>query len=441
MAVPKWVKVALPAAAMGLGWGIRGVFGHQRGAMAPGALLGLALGVVSDNPEVRKAALRLGAIGSSAMAFGGKMTYGQTIGLTLEEEYKDQRVLGYTGLAIKGAVWIGLAGAFLGMGVSKKRYSALEVGALLLAMFGAYQVGVKQLNRPHQPPDKLPAIYFSKRTDPVPRPESWGGFWAALLLLEAYLLARGDRDAAKLGAWGMLAGGLGFPAGQAVQAWGRLSKPFGPAGEDWVDWWKAMEVTFGTVAGGVMGYGFSKLEHRFEPEFSQNLPLFAELATRGLWMLCYEGAMQDKPTLAQGVDTPLLGMWLPMTGVFGGKLWPWTMVWTCPTFFNADKLVRWQMRPEHAAWPVRELVRFGVIADGAGLGWLSRKSPAQAKVALVFQAWEQTAITLIGELKQNPETGALSIPSKPGQLNQALFASLALAVTFMTLLASPGDVG
>ena len=38
--------ILLPALAMGLGWGIRGQFGHETGAMVPGALVGLALAVV-----------------------------------------------------------------------------------------------------------------------------------------------------------------------------------------------------------------------------------------------------------------------------------------------------------------------------------------------------------------------------------------------------------
>jgi hypothetical protein len=55
------------------------------------------------------------------------MTYGQTIGLTqdpaLVGNYAALR-WGLLGLAIKGGIWIGFAGVFLGMGLGGVRYRA-----------------------------------------------------------------------------------------------------------------------------------------------------------------------------------------------------------------------------------------------------------------------------------------------------------------------------
>jgi hypothetical protein len=39
----QFVLVVLAALSMSVGWGLRGDYGHETGAMMPGALLGLAL--------------------------------------------------------------------------------------------------------------------------------------------------------------------------------------------------------------------------------------------------------------------------------------------------------------------------------------------------------------------------------------------------------------
>lgn len=71
--------VVFPALAMCLGWGIRGQFGGESGAMVPGALVGLSLALLSGWQG--RDALRLAAVGAFACSFGGMMTYGQTLGL------------------------------------------------------------------------------------------------------------------------------------------------------------------------------------------------------------------------------------------------------------------------------------------------------------------------------------------------------------------------
>ena len=57
--------------------------------------------------------------------FGGNMTYGQTLGLTQNApvigNWEALR-WGLLGTTIKGAIWIGFAGLFLGMGLGGKRY-------------------------------------------------------------------------------------------------------------------------------------------------------------------------------------------------------------------------------------------------------------------------------------------------------------------------------
>ena len=134
------------------------------------------------------------------------------------------------GLAIKGGVWIGFAGTFLGMGLSGKRYDCKTLIGLFAMMVALLFLGVHFLNRPFDIPNReLPTLYFSddwRWEDDVtkPRRECWGGLWAALIgLLVVVFLFKKDSLALKLGCWGILAGALGFPCGQMIQAsnaWG-----------------------------------------------------------------------------------------------------------------------------------------------------------------------------------------------------------------------------
>lgn len=104
-----------------MGWGIRGQYGHETGAMIPGLLVSLVLVMFFCPRAATLLALRAVAFGTIAMGFGGTMTYGQTIGLTQNASLiGNWAALGWgmLGLAIKGAIWIGLAGLFLGMGLS-----------------------------------------------------------------------------------------------------------------------------------------------------------------------------------------------------------------------------------------------------------------------------------------------------------------------------------
>jgi hypothetical protein len=244
--------VFVPALSLSLGWGIRGQYGGQRGALIAGALFGLALGVVSGHSSP----MRFAAVAAVAMSFGGAMTYGQTIGLTHDEPRSPTYWLGMTGLAVKGVVWMGNAGVWIGIASGYAMYAPVEVVLLAVGQFLLGLAGVGLLNRPHDPPERLPRIYFSKRYDEKPRVEWWGGLLVGYigLLLYAFIVKH-DVFAAGLGLFGAV-GGFGFPLGQSVQAWARYREPFGRRVQRWCDWWKAMELTFGFVAGATIAFGW-----------------------------------------------------------------------------------------------------------------------------------------------------------------------------------------
>jgi hypothetical protein len=122
-----WRPVLFGALAGGMGWGIRGQYGHETGAMIAGLLVSLVLVKICCPHAALLPAARAVAWTTIAIGFSGAMTYGQTIGLTqdpaLVGNYAALR-WGLLGLAIKGGIWIGFAGVFLGMGLGGVRYRA-----------------------------------------------------------------------------------------------------------------------------------------------------------------------------------------------------------------------------------------------------------------------------------------------------------------------------
>ena len=79
---PAWQAVLFPALAGAMGWGIRGQYGHETGAMIAGVLIGLTLLLLFGRGAKVEEGARAAALGAVALGIGGSMTYGQTIGLT-----------------------------------------------------------------------------------------------------------------------------------------------------------------------------------------------------------------------------------------------------------------------------------------------------------------------------------------------------------------------
>ena len=265
-------SILLTAMAGAMGWGIRGQYGHETGAMIAGVLVSLVLVLLHCPQAASLPAARAVAFGTIAMGIGGSMTYGQTIGLTQNPEVIGNWEAwrwGMLGLGIKGAIWIGFAGLFLGMALGGQRYSGRDVFRLMLGMFVLYAAGWWMLNQPFDPANRiLPRVYFSAswRWQPEagdalrPRPEVWGGLLVALIGAWAWAAwARGDRLARNLALWGIV-GGLGFPIGQCLQSWHAWNRDFFTSGiwatfDPVMNWWNWMETTFGAFMGASLGLG------------------------------------------------------------------------------------------------------------------------------------------------------------------------------------------
>ncbi len=242
-------------------WGMRGaVIGGEKGAMLPGAFIGLVFGWFSGYGILTTA-----AAGLMGMTFGGTETYGETIGFALHrgrEDYNPRK--GYTGLAFKGALWFSVCGAFLGIALSRGIYSSTEIFVFCLLIPVMQILGQFIFNRPCKPSEnKFPKFYFSKT-----RREEWGGNLLMLIVLVVMAVVKADYFTLMLVSGGFVFGAIGWLVGMKAFVLSALPIKDGKYlfgkwfGKGVIDGWKLMEFILGAFGGFglslayIFGYGY-----------------------------------------------------------------------------------------------------------------------------------------------------------------------------------------
>ena len=400
----------------GMGWGIRGQYGHETGAMIAGVLVGFTLVLLFVPKASSLGAARAVALCALGVCFGGAMTYGQTVGLTHNPGViGNWGALGWglLGLFVKGGIWIGLAGAFLGIGLSGKRYGPWEMLAVLAAMLGLFVVGIWTLNAPFHPTQQiLPTIYFSADwvwepgAELKPRPECWGGLLAALVGLTAYVQwGRKDALARNMALWGFLGGGLGFSVGQCVQAFHAWNRELLDTGDlapyfAHINWWNMMETSFGAIFGGVLALGLWLNRRKIAVDESPDEVTLSPIWEAALFCLfvfvILGGEFWETPALAVFVEYSLLIGLIPLVGILVGRYWPYLFALPGVAATIAGKTLR-NLCYEHAelskplGWTL--LVALPLLAALAVALWLSAKgkkgqsSRDFARIGLLFCTW------------------------------------------------------
>lgn len=405
----------LAALAGGMGWGIRGQYGHETGAMIAGLLVSLVLVFLLCPQAALLPAARAVAFGTIAMGFGGSMTYGQTVGLTHNPGLTgnwDALRWGMLGLAIKGALWIGFAGLFLGMGLGGVRYRAREILLLMLGMLGLYAVGLWILNSPFDPANKiLPRLYFSAdwRWQPgaelKPRPEVWGGLlfaWIGAWIWAGWV--RRDRLARNLALWGAV-GGLGFPIGQSIQAYHAWNPEVFQSGI-WVqlapvmNWWNWMETTFGTVMGAGLGFGLWLSRSRIASladEAEVQLKPANEWVLLGIHVpLLLTTEFASIAAVDFFYDVGLVLGLIPLVAVAGGRWWPFLLAFPVTALPIAGKTIRELAYQSDGIGVAQGWMLYGVLPMAIMVGaavWSARQRGRElagrefARRALLMNAW------------------------------------------------------
>jgi hypothetical protein len=98
------------AMALSIGWGIRGNYGHETGAMIPGALAAMAAVILSGRQEWISRIPYFAFFGALGWSFGGSISYMQVIGYT-HSGHSLSVLYGFACLYLIGFLWAALGGA------------------------------------------------------------------------------------------------------------------------------------------------------------------------------------------------------------------------------------------------------------------------------------------------------------------------------------------
>ncbi|HKQ80148.1 MAG TPA: hypothetical protein VJ810_41030 [Blastocatellia bacterium] len=127
----------LTALSLSIGWGIRGNFGHEFGAMVPGALAAMAVALLSGREDWRKRIAYFAMFGALGWSFGGSISYMQVIAYT-HSGHSLSVIYGFASLFVIGFLWAAMGGAGTALPAAIDRKQMAEFFPPLIAVFIAW---------------------------------------------------------------------------------------------------------------------------------------------------------------------------------------------------------------------------------------------------------------------------------------------------------------
>lgn len=124
---------------LSVGWGIRGNFGHEYGAMIPGALATMAAVLLSGRSDWWPRIAYFGFFGALGWSLGGSISYMQVIGYT-HSGHSLSVLYGFVCLFITGFLWAALGGAGAGLAACLEREKLVEFLVPLTTVFAVWWV-------------------------------------------------------------------------------------------------------------------------------------------------------------------------------------------------------------------------------------------------------------------------------------------------------------
>ena len=246
--------IVFSATAVSYGWGMRGtIIGGEKGAMLPGAMMGLLMALFSGSEVLSSSPWILAGAGAVGMYCGGCMTYGETLHLSMGVKNSPTLRKGLVALFIKGGIWFGIFGGFISMfitaiaGMYKLWQIILFFCLLPLFALAFYFI----FNHPHKPEEnKFPKIYFS-----IKRKESWGGLFGILAEIIIFSAVFKDWSCLAMTLGSFIAGAVGWVIAQIMQIKGKHPNKKGKHlldklyRKNALETWKLMECTLGAIGG------------------------------------------------------------------------------------------------------------------------------------------------------------------------------------------------
>lgn len=131
-----WLVTAL---SLSIGWGIRGNFGHEFGAMIAGALAGMAVALFSGRDDWHRRVAYFATFGAIGWSFGGSQSYMQVLAYTHSGDSVSV-LYGFACLFVIGFLWAGLGGAGTALPACLDRERLTGLFAPMSAVFVAWIV-------------------------------------------------------------------------------------------------------------------------------------------------------------------------------------------------------------------------------------------------------------------------------------------------------------
>lgn len=129
--------IVLTALSLSVGWGIRGNFGHEYGAMIPGALATMGAVLLCDRKDWWPRIPCFGFLGALGWSFGGSISYMQVIGYT-HSGHSPSVLYGFACLFVIGFLWAAMGGAGAGLVAVLDREKLAELLMPLTTVFAAW---------------------------------------------------------------------------------------------------------------------------------------------------------------------------------------------------------------------------------------------------------------------------------------------------------------
>jgi hypothetical protein len=129
--------ILLTGLSLSIGWGIRGNFGHEFGAMIPGALAAMAAVLAINRDDWQRRIAYFAMFGALGWSFGGSISYMQVIGYT-HSGHSPSQLYGFASLFLSGFLWAAMGGAGTALPAVLDRERLTEFFAPLIAVFVAW---------------------------------------------------------------------------------------------------------------------------------------------------------------------------------------------------------------------------------------------------------------------------------------------------------------
>ncbi|MCB0730317.1 MAG: hypothetical protein KDC88_04725 [Ignavibacteriae bacterium] len=255
MSKSKFIPILIVSLTLGLGWAIRGSFGHEWGASWAGAMGALALVVVAGKKHWLKNIPVLAALGAIGWAVGGMSSYGVVIGYCRSTDFMNV-LYGYVMLAVIGGIYGYIGGGFLGLGLETDKNKKPDWANLIAQMVAGGMLVWGFI------------IYQLEWFMTPPRSELWAAAFGGCAALGWYMWRENFKKSFRIAAFTGLGAGFGFSFGNFIQVIGASS------GISY-NWWNVMEFTLGFLGGLAMAYAIFTTKWEEEIEFSPKSNLFA----------------------------------------------------------------------------------------------------------------------------------------------------------------------